>query len=84
VLGAKGQVHKRADRTVRAQQRVAQLEHGIAARKQAGVQLGPERPYRRERVSLNPVLDPFHDATSTRRADLSTQERAPASRTRRE
>ncbi|MFF7791450.1 hypothetical protein [Streptomyces sp. NPDC007991] len=77
VLGGEGQVHERADRTVRAQQRVAQLEQGIAARKQAGVHLGPECRHRYERVLLNPVLNPFHDLASTRRADVSSQDQAP-------
>lgn len=84
VLEGEGQVHERADRTVLAQQRVAQLEQGITARKQAGVQLGPECRHRCERVPLNPVLNPFHDLTSTRHADLSSQDHAPASRTCRE
>lgn len=78
------QVHEHADRAVRAQQRASQLEPDIAARKQAGVQLGPERHHRRERVPLNPVLNPFHDLATTRRADLSSHDQAPASRTHRE
>ncbi|MFF7880684.1 hypothetical protein ACH40F_09645 [Streptomyces sp. NPDC020794] len=79
VLGGEGQGqgHERADRTVRTQQRVAQLEQGIAALKQAGVQLGPECRHRCERVPLNPMLNPFLDLASTRRADLSSQDQAP-------
>lgn len=42
VFGREREINQRPDRPVRAQQRVTQLEQGIAPRGQARVQLRPE------------------------------------------
>ncbi len=70
VLGCEGQVHERADRAVGAQQGIAQLEEGVPPGEKRRVQLGTERCHRPERVSLNLVLDLFHDAASMPRRPL--------------
>lgn len=61
MFGSERQVHEGADRTIGAQQCVAQLEQGVAPRGQARVQLRPKRHHHRQRVSLNLMLDQSHD-----------------------
>lgn len=61
MLGSERQVREGADRTVSAQQRVAQLEQRVTPRGQAGVQLRAELSHHRQRVSFNLVPDQPHD-----------------------